>query len=184
MNEELKKEILSEIWSWIKTIFIAVCLALFITNYIIVNARVPTGSMSTTIKPEDRLVANRLSYLFTAPQRGDIIVFPFPDSDPEEELVLYVKRIVGMPNETIEIIEGEVYINGEKLVEPYTSSTPLFDQAYNMEPMVIPDDHYFMMGDNRGDSEDSRYWDNKFLDKDNIVGKALFKYYPLPGLLK
>ncbi len=182
MNEELKYEILKEIWSWIKTIIIAVCLALFITNYIIVNARVPTGSMATTIRPDDRLVANRLSYLFNDPSRGDIIVFPFFEEGVEP--VLYVKRIVGIPGETIEIIEGDVYINGEKLTETYVSSSPIHDQVYNLGPLDIPEGHYFMMGDNRGDSADSRYWNDKFLSEEHIIGKVLFKYYPVPGLIK
>ncbi|WP_250278199.1 signal peptidase I [[Clostridium] colinum] len=155
-----------------KTILIAVVTAFIITHFIIVNAVVPTGSMKNTIMPNDRLIAFRLSYLFSEPQRGDIIVFKAPD----HEKTLYVKRIIGLPGETVNIIDGKVFIND--------STTPLPDD-YIMEdmlgsfgPYTVPENSYFMMGDNRNDSQDSRYWENTFLPEDNILGKVLFKYYP------
>ncbi|WP_317367814.1 signal peptidase I [uncultured Tyzzerella sp.] len=167
-TQKIKKELIDIT----KTIIIAIIVAFIITHFIIVNAFVPTGSMKNTIMPSDRLIAFRLSYLFSEPQRDDIIVFKPPD----DESVLYVKRIIGLPGETINIIDGKVYIND--------SQTPLPDE-YIMEdmlgsfgPYTVPQDSYFVLGDNRNDSQDSRYWENTFLPEDNILGKVLFKYYP------
>lgn len=173
-NEKPEKKIdaKKEIISWIKTIFCAILFAYIITTFIIVNAFVPTGSMKDTVMPGDRLVAFRLSYLFNDPQRYDIAVFKYPD----DESVLYVKRVIGLPGETVNIIDGKVYINDSK--EP-------LDDSFIREPMigedgtyVVPDNSYFMLGDNRNDSRDSRFWVDKFVKKDKILGKAIFKYYP------
>lgn len=178
MNEN-KKAFVKELISWVKTIVIAVLFALFITNFIIINAQVPTGSMQNTIMPNDRLIANRLAYTFSEPQRGDIIVFPYPD----DESKLFVKRIIGLPNEVLEIVNGKVYIDGELLEEDYVSSE-ITDSTMNCGPYVIPEGHVFMMGDNRGNSEDSRYWENTYLDEDKILGKVLFRYYPTISFIK
>ncbi len=168
--EEL--DVKGEIVSWVKTILFAVILAFVISKLIIVNAVVPTGSMENTIMPKDRLIGNRLSYKFGEPERGDVIIFKFPDDESQ----LYVKRIIGLPGETVTIKDGKVYIND--------SETPLVENYIKEEftgdfgPYVVPEDSYFMLGDNRNNSLDSRYWENKFVHKDKILGKAIFKYYP------
>lgn len=167
-SQKIKKELIDII----KTIVIAIIVAFIITNFIIVNAIVPTGSMKNTIMPNDRLIAFRLSYLFSSPERGDIIVFRAPD----DEEMLYVKRIIGMPGETINIIDGKVYINDSE--QPLDDEYIMEDMLGSFGPYTVPEDSYFMLGDNRNDSQDSRYWDNTFLPKDNILGKAVFKYYP------
>ncbi len=177
--EEKENSVIKEIFSWIKTIVLAVIVALFITRVIIVNAEVPTGSMKTTIMPGDRLIANRLAYNFSEIKRGDIIVFPYPD----DESALFVKRVVGLSGDVIEIIDGEVFINGEKYDEPYVSSE-IIDITRNSGPYTVPEGHLFMMGDNRGNSEDSRYWDNTYLDSEKVIGKAMFTYYPRLSVLK
>lgn len=166
-------KISGEIFSWIKTIVFAFILAMAINNYVIVNATVPTGSMENTIMTDDRIVAFRMSYLFAEPQRGDIIVFQYPDN----EEILYVKRLIGLPGETIEIKGGKVYINGADLPldEPYLKEEP-YDASFG--PYTVPEDHYFMMGDNRNNSLDSRYWTNKYVSKEKIEGKVFFRYYP------
>lgn len=168
----------SEAMSWIKTILFAVIIAFAINNFIIVNATVPTGSMENTIMPNDRIVALRLTYDFSDPQRGDIVVFKYPD----DESTLYVKRVIGLPGETVEVKDGKVYING--------SDKPL-DDSYIKEkavgdfgPYQVPDGCYFMMGDNRNDSLDSRFWVNKFVKKEKILGKVYFKYFKGFKLLK
>lgn len=163
-----KKKIIHEIISWILVFAIALGLSQFITRVIILQVEVPSGSMQDTIKVGDRVVALRLSYVFGNPKRGDIVVFPFPD----DESVDYIKRIIGLPGETITGKNGLVYINGEPLDEPYVMDK--LDGDFG--PYVIPEDSYFMMGDNRNNSEDSRYWENKFVTKDKIKGKALFKF--------
>ncbi len=167
----MSKEGKSEIISWIKTIAMAVVIAVLINSFVIVNATVPTGSMENTIMPGDRIIALRLTYYVSSPERGDIVVFRYPD----DESVLYVKRVIGLPGETVEVKDGEVYINN--------SDTPLDDSFVKEQPLgdfgpyEVPEDCYFMMGDNRNNSQDSRYWVNKYVEKDKILGKVYFKYY-------
>lgn len=176
--EENKNDLIREIFGWIKTIVLAIVLAYFITNVLIVNAEVPTGSMKTTIMPEDRLIANRLSYIFSDINRGDIIVFPYPD----DEETLFVKRVIGLPGEKVDIIDGKVYINDVLLEEDYCSSE-IVDETRDSS-YVVPDGHLFMLGDNRINSRDSRYWDNTYLDKEKVIGKVLCRYYPNPSFIK
>ena len=174
---------------WVIVIVIALAVALFINFFVIVNSTVPTGSMETTIMSGSRMIGFRVAYLFSEPQRGDIIVFKYPD-DPSE---YFVKRIIGLPGETVELIDGVVYIDGEPLEEDYinenywiewnnNSDDPQWVEAqgfrYNAGPYTVPEDSYFMMGDNRGNSSDSRKWTNTFVSKDAIVGKAWLCYWP------
>lgn len=167
----MSKEGKNEIISWIKTIAMAVVIAVLINSFVIVNATVPTGSMENTIMPGDRIIALRLTYYVSSPERGDIVVFRYPD----DESVLYVKRVIGLPGETVEIKDGEVYINN--------SDTPLDDSFVKEQPVgdfgpyEVPEGCYFMMGDNRNNSQDSRYWVNKYVEEDKILGKVYFKYY-------
>lgn len=164
----MKNRIIREILSWIIVFAVAFATAVFINKVIILKVEVPTGSMEKTIMIGDRVINFRLAYLFDNPKRGDIIVFPFPD----DEKVYFIKRIIGLPGETIEGRDGYVYINGRKLEEDYVTSL-LND---NFGPYKVPKNSYFMMGDNRDISEDSRYWDHKFVKRNKIVGKAVFKY--------
>ena len=168
-----KTEVRKEIVSWVKTIILALILAACINSFIIVNAEVPSGSMENTIMTNDRIVAFRLSYLFAKPKRGDVIVFHFPD-DPTGK-TLYVKRIIGLPGEKLEIKKGRVYINDSRqpLAESYLKEKAIGDfGAYE-----IPEGCYFVMGDNRNDSEDARFWKNTYVEKDKILGKVIFRYY-------
>lgn len=165
MNQ-LKKEI----FEWVGVIVCAVVFSLFISFVIIVNARVPSSSMETTIMTGTRVLGFRLSYAFSEPERGDIIIFKNPDN----EKILFIKRIIGMPGDLVEVYDGVVHINGEVLDEPYLTVTT--DGEYG--PYEVPEDCYFMMGDNRNNSADSRMWTNTYLEKDKIVGKALFSYFP------
>ena len=171
-NKEEKTSAKEEIVSWIKTILFALVLAFLINNFVIVNATVPTGSMENTIMPKDRIIALRLSYYWGSPERGDIAVFKYPD----DESVLYVKRVIGLPGETVEVKDGRVYING--------SDTPLADEyvkeeAYgNYGPYIVPEGCYFMMGDTRNESLASRFWVHKFVEEDKVLGKVYLKYYP------
>ncbi len=164
----MSKKVMKEVISWILVFVIAIVAATLIKEFIIYNVEVPTGSMEDTIEIGNRVVTSRLSYLSSDPRRGDIVVFPYPDN---EELD-YIKRIIGMPGETIEGKDGLVYINGEPLEEPYVKEA--LDSDFG--PYEVPEDSYFMMGDNRNNSQDSRYWENKFLARDKIEGKAILKY--------
>lgn len=165
----LKKEIIS----WLQIIVAAVVIALVLNNFVIANSRVPTGSMENTIMSRSRVIGSRLAYLKDDPQRGDIVIFHYPD----DESIYYVKRVIGLPGETVMIEDGKVYING--------SDTPL-DEPYLAEPMegsygpyTVPEGCYFMLGDNRNNSRDARFWENKYVKKDKIIAKVLFCYYPL-----
>lgn len=164
---------------WLKVLLVAVAVALFVNYVVVINSTVPTGSMEPTIMAGSRMIGLRLSYIFSEPERGDIVVFKYPDDTSQN----YVKRIIGLPGETVEIIGGVTYIDGEALEEDYLAETP---NELDFGPYVVPEGCYFMMGDNRNNSNDSRYWVNKFVPEDYIIGKALFCYWPLSdiGVLK
>lgn len=167
----MAKRVIKEVVSWILVIVIAFAISQFITRVIILEVEIPSGSMQDTILIGDRVIALRIAYLLNDPDRGDIVVFPFPD----DEQVDYIKRIIGLPGETIEGKDGYVYIDGERLLESYVTSR--LDSDFG--PYTVPVDSYFMMGDNRDVSEDSRYWVNKYVRKNKIKAKALIKF---PGL--
>lgn len=168
-----KNSVKRELLEWLITIALAVTLAAAVNLFLIVNATIPSASMEPTIMTGDRVIGSRLAYLGdNEPQRGDIIIFRYPD----DESMLFIKRIIGLPGETLEMKDGKIYINGSDtpLDEPYLQVVPVGDYG----PVEIPEESYFMMGDNRNFSADSRYWTNTFLHKDKIVGKAKFCYFP------
>ncbi len=170
------KSVLREIGEWVGVIAAAVAISLLINSFLIVNATVPSSSMETTIMTDDRIIGNRLSYLVGDPQRGDIIIF----KNPDDKSVLYIKRLIGLPGERVEIRDNTVFIDGQALDEPYLN----VDTFGEFGPYMVPEGAYFMMGDNRNDSADSRYWTNTYLYRDDIVGKAVFRYWPKLSILK
>ena len=155
------------------SIGIAIVAALLINNFILLNAKVPSGSMENTIMTGDRLFGFRLSYLMEDPKRGDIVIFKYPDN----ESINYIKRIIGLPGETVTIKDSKVYIND--------STTPLKEDYLKEEWVIandgmqfqVPEGCYFMMGDNRNNSKDSRYWNNTYVARDKILAKAIFRYW-------
>lgn len=170
---KVKDSTAKELFQWLIAILAAVAIALFVDNFLIVNAQIPSGSMENTIMTGDRVVGNRLSYLTKNPERYDVIIFKYPDDESQ----LFIKRIIGLPGETVEIRDGHIYIDG--------SSEPLEDvetkeyMVGNYGPYTVPEGCYFVMGDNRNDSKDSRYWINPYVSKDKILGKAVFRYWPI-----
>lgn len=170
----MKNRIVKEIISWVIVFAAAFILAILINKFVILNEKIPSGSMEKTIMTGDKILTYRLAYLFSEPERGDIVVFPFPD----DESVDYIKRIIGLPGETVVIRDGEVYIDDseEPLEEPYVKEDWNEDGDGDYYTFVVPKGSYFMMGDNRKDSMDSRYWKNNFVSKDKIKSKALFRY--------
>ena len=200
-SEDKKTSIFKEIMSWIFTLVFAVVFAYLITRFVIVNAVIPSASMETTIMTGDRIIANRLEYDFSKPERYDIAVFKYPDS-PD---TLYIKRVIGMPGDKVEIKDNEIYINDstEPLEDSFVNGDMVTDDAvYNVPAKgdsledymdfientdlydsdgdgLFDEDCYFMMGDNRNRSADSRYWNNKFVPESLMQGKAIFRYFPI-----
>ena len=174
-----------ELLGYVKLIVIVVAITLVINNVVLINAKIPSPSMENTLMVKDRLFGFRLAYginlnlfgyeiseKFKDPDRFDIVIFKSPD----DESRLFIKRVIGLPGETVEIKDGKVYIND--------SSTPLDDSFIpekmtgNYGPYKVPENCYFMLGDNRNNSNDSRFWKNKFVRFDQLVGKAVVRYYP------
>jgi signal peptidase I len=146
-------------------------LALFIVlQSTIQTCIVSSSSMEPDLTVGQRLIVNKVSYNFNIPKRGDIIVFRPP---PNPTAIPYIKRVIGLPGEVVEIKNGAVYINGAPLTEPYIKEAP----AYHMAPVKVMEDNYFVMGDNRNDSNDSHVWGT--VPRDNIIGKASFSIWPL-----
>lgn len=160
---------MKKVIEWIKPIVIALIIALLINSFILFNGFVPTSSMAPTIAVNDRVFAFRLSYIFSEPSRGDIIIF---DSNHDNKRL--VKRLIGLPGEIVEISDNLVFINGDVLEEPYLSVETLGDFG----PYEVPENEYFMMGDNRNKSSDSRYWEDPYVSDDEIIGKVVLKYFP------
>lgn len=173
-KEKKKPTLLGEIISWIIPLSVAVAVALIIKGFVIINANVPTGSMLNTIQEGDDLFGLRLAYTFSEPQRGDIIIFKYPDDKSQK----YIKRLIGLPGEKVEIDEGRIYINdsSEPLEEDYLPEEWVTENGpFTFE---VPEDSYLMLGDNRNNSWDARYWDNTYVTRDDIIGKAWLIYYP------
>lgn len=172
-----KKSLIKEIRDYIFLIILAFAFAFLMNKFVYANAEVPTGSMIPIVQPGDRLIINRLSYLFEDPKRGDIVMFAYPDNEKKN----YLKRIIGLPGEKLEIREGLIYINDREtpLSENYLNDEPNGDFG----PYNVPEGCYFMLGDNRDNSLDAREWKNKYVKKEKIVGKAWLKYYPRLTLL-
>ena len=164
-----KKELLD----WAIIIVAAFALAWALTHFVIIKTEIISGSMISTLNVDDHVIANRLAYMFSEPKRGDIIFFAYPD----DESKTYVKRIIGLPGEKVEIIRGKVYINDSEnpLDEPYLNEKM---KKEDFGPYYVPEGSYFVMGDNRNISVDSRYWNTKFVTKSEIYGKAWLRYRP------
>lgn len=144
--------------------------------FILINATIPTESMENTIMSGTRVMGLKCSYWFSEPERGDVIVFQAPD-EPD---IPYVKRVIGLPGETVEIVDGITYIDGQVLEEGYLAEP----MKGSFGPYVVPEGAYFMMGDNRNHSLDARYWQNTYVYQDAILGKVYFSYWPKINWIK
>lgn len=171
-KEERKQAIKKEVMEYVRMIAFVIVVVFVMNNVVLINAKIPSESMEKTIMTNDRIFGFRLAYQFQDPKRYDIVIFKYPD-DPQE---LFIKRIIGLPGETVEIREGKVYINGaeEPLDDSFCPEQPLGDFG----PYTVPENSYFMLGDNRNYSKDSRFWEIKYVQEDQIVGKALIRYFP------
>lgn len=153
-------------------------LALGIRQFVAEARYIPSESMKPTLQINDRLVIEKLTYRFQEPQRGDIVVF-WPPSEivpAGQRRDAFIKRIVGLPGDTVEVTEGTVVVNGETLDENYIQDPPEYEQ----DPLIIPAGSYFVLGDNRNASYDSHAWDisSPFVPEDQIIGKAVVRFWP------
>lgn len=161
-----------EIWEYVRIILIVVVVMLFVNNFLVINAYIPSESMENTVRKGDRIFGNRLAYRKEGPKRFDIIIFHFPDDEKQ----LFIKRVIGLPGETVNIMDGKVYIDGRP--EPLEDSFIPEVMQGDFGPYTVPEDSYFVLGDNRNHSHDSRAWKNTFVARDKILGKAVLRYFP------
>lgn len=167
----------SVFWDWVQIIIIAAILALVIRTFLFQPFYIPSGSMEPTLQVGDKIIVNKLTTRFKEPERGQIVVFKFP-YDPSQD---FVKRIIGLPGETVEIRDSQVYINGEPLEEEYLPEGLVYP---DFPPVTVPEDSYFVLGDNRNNSQDSRTWGP--LPREFVIGQVMVIYWPLDriGIVK
>lgn len=148
---------------------IVIGILLFLRMFVFIYAVVPTGSMEDTIQINDYVLGFRLAYLFTEPKQGDIVIFQYPD----DEHYQFIKRIIGLPGDKIRIEDGLIYINDSTtpLEEEYLKEAWITDNG--PYEYIVPEDSYFVLGDNRNDSFDSRHWKSPFVTEKQLLGKAI-----------
>ena len=163
----------------IQTLGLSIVLALGIRTFVAEARYIPSGSMEPTLEINDRLVVEKISYHLNPPQRGDIIVFwppenLFPEEDQRKDA--FIKRVIGLPGDTIEVRDGTVFVDGVALEEDYIKAEP----NYTWGPETVPPEAYLVLGDNRNSSYDSHAWDppDSFVPEDNIIGKAIVRFWP------
>jgi signal peptidase I len=182
----------SQLRDWTEALIVAAILALIIRTFVVQAFKIPSGSMEDTLLIGDHLLVNKFIYgtqlpfsddpvlTIRQPERGDIIVFEFPEDKDKSYFKRrdFIKRVVGLPGDTIEIRNKNVFVNGERYITPeavYKDGNLTAGPRDNMPPVTVPDDSYFVMGDNRDRSYDSRFW--KFVDRSAIKGLAFIKYW-------
>jgi len=163
----------SVLLDWVPTLVIALIIALVVRSYVMAAFYIPSSSMEPTLLEHDRLLADKFSYVFhiTKPSRGDIVIFRFPKDAPSNQRD-FIKRVIGLPGDIVEVKEGKVLVNGAAIDEKYVKEAPQYDWG----PQAVPSDSYFVMGDNRNNSYDSHVWG--FLPADHVVGKAEVIFWP------
>jgi signal peptidase I len=169
MREKKQK---SEIREWLESAAVAVVLALLIKFFLFEFVLVEGSSMYPTLHDNDRLIVTKIQYFFDEPHFKDIIILNYSDS------VEFVKRVIGTPGDTVEIKNSVVYLNNEPLKETYINS----EQYADFEQIVVPKGTYFVLGDNRNNSKDSRFEDVGFISEDEIVGKVVYRVYPFNSM--
>ena len=172
--EENNKDVKKEVLEWIKSIGLAVVIAVLIKTFVFNTTYVLGNSMYPTLHERDRLFANKLSLYFGGPSRGDVVVLEAPDVPKKD----YIKRVIGIEGDIVEIIYGKVYLNGSLLKEDYIDEDA-YTHVYDKNRWVVPEDHVFVLGDNRdeGASKDSRYFG--CISIETIKGITGFRYFPI-----
>ena len=177
--EKLEDSKLKKVLIWVFEITVTLIFAVLTSMMLFQSVTMQESSMEPTLAVGSRYFVNKLAYKASSPKRGDLIVFRTNASD---DAALHIRRVIGLPGETVEIRDGKVYINGsdEPLDDSFVPEVP----TGNYGPYTVPENSYFMLGDNREYSRDSRFWKNTFVSFDEIVGKAIVRYYPSIKLLK
>ena len=163
--------VFSELKSWLRDIVFALATAFFIVIFVIQPVKVEGTSMQPHLTDQERIFVNRFIYRFTDIERGDIVVFWFPRDRSKS----FIKRVLALPGDEVEIRYGAVFVNGVRLIEPYLE--PAFRDHDSLRRCRVPADHYFVLGDHRNSSNDSRNWG--FVPRELIYGKAVFRYWPV-----
>jgi signal peptidase I len=161
----------SELKSWLRDILFALAIAVFIVIFVIQPVKVEGTSMQPRLVDQERIFVNRFIYRFRDISRGDVVVFWYPRDRSKS----FIKRVLGVPGDSVEIRYGTVYVNGSKISEPYLK--PEFQDDKSYPKVVVPPLHYFVLGDHRNSSNDSRNWG--FVTQQLIYGKAIFSYWPV-----
>ena len=167
------ESVLKTVWEYARIIIVVFVVVTVLDHVVYINAKIPSGSMEKTIMTGDRVFGNRLAYLNSDPKRFDIVIFRYPD-DPSQ---LFVKRVIGLPGDKVNIVDGKVYINDS--AEPLDDSFCPEPMEGSFGPYEVPEGCYFMLGDNRNHSNDSRKWMNTFVERDAILAKVAVRYWPL-----
>ncbi len=186
MEKQIKKK--SALREWIESILIAIILAMFIRTFIVQAFKIPTGSMRPTLLEGDRILVNKFIYgakipitnirlpKFRDPNRLDVIVFIYPEDKKRD----FIKRLIAKGGETVELRNGEIFIDGKKIDDPLIRKIYYYnrgDFGEEGKAIKVPDNSYFVLGDNSVSSRDSRYWG--FVDKNLVLGNAILIYWPL-----
>jgi signal peptidase I len=166
-----------EIISMILYLAIVFCAVYFIIAFVGQRTAVNGDSMEPTLSSGDQLIMDKLTYHFRDPERFEVIIFPCP-TEPE---TYFIKRVIGLPGETVQIKNDKVYINGEELTTDIYGIAPTEEAGIAEDPLTLGDDEYFVLGDNRPISRDSRYEDVGPISRDTIEGRALLRIFPLSG---
>jgi len=162
---------------WVVILVGALIVALVVKTFLLQAFYIPSASMEPTLKVGDRVLVNKLSYDFHDVRRGDIVVFGSPPGEDNPEIKDLIKRVIGLPNETVEGRDGRVYINGDPLKEPYL---PAGTTTSSFGPEKVPPGHLWVMGDNRSNSKDSRFF--RAISEDLLVGRAFIRVWPLSSI--
>lgn len=180
-TEKRKSGMLKEILGFLLYVAVVVGITFLIITFVGQRTYVSGSSMENTLSHGDNLIVDKITYRFSDPQRYDIIVFPFQ----YEDHVYYIKRIIGLPGETVQIEDGDIYINGEQLEESYGREV-MKSAGIAEDPITLGEDEYFVLGDNRNDSSDSRDPSVGLIERDDIIGRAWVRIWPLDkiGVLK
>ena len=168
------KEIIKELAGWLLYIVLIIAFTWFVVTFVGQRTEVSGSSMETTLSDKDQLIVDKMTYRFRDPKRYDIVVFPYQYQDN----TYYIKRIIGLPGETVQILSGMVYIDGMRLDEHYGNEM-MENPGIAEEPLTLDENEYFVLGDNRNNSSDSRASDVGLIHRKELVGRAWIRVWPL-----